>query len=634
MAKVGSLLIDLGMNTAKFDSGIKRSTSSISKFRKRATKDFARIRRSANSLGGGLGRITGAIAAIVGPAALIALTKQALAASDAMGKLSDDLGITTHRLSGFQIAAQIGGASAEDMNKAFVKLAVNVGDAAAGTGEASDAFKRMGLDARNLVGMSLDEQMIAVAEGLKNVGSEAKQVQTVYEVFGKSGAKLLTTLKGGREELEKWANWSEKVGVSLNRMDIRKLEAANDAIFIAQESTKGLGNSLALAFAPILKGLSDQFVSLAENSQGFRSQMTELVDSSVTFFGGLLNGFRGLNIALMKAKEGWLIIGAVIVNIFDELKFVFAQFTHWGEKQWTGFIYTIRKGLSFFLEGFITVIKNIKAPFEAFVVNLANIWGKFIAVIQTKFADFVSVVAAGLEKANVRGVFDDAIASTQAFAAALKEAGDAEQTKNEINELVAQGLPSEAIKEWVEKQREELAKLATQIQEDVAETVPAIKTMGAALLESIDEVGTKFDNVFLAWEDGMDGMKKVFLNNIKKMLSDQLMKQLAKVFSMMGGGSAGGIFKKLLGFANGGSFEVGGSGGTDSNVVAFRATKGEQVTVQTPNQANSGGGGVVFQNSYDFRGSTLSEPEVRQMIEQSNRITQREIQNKMIRGRF
>jgi hypothetical protein len=694
VAKVGSLLIDLGMNTAKFDSGIKRSTSSISKFRKRATKDFAMIRRSANSLGGGLGRITGAIAAIVGPAALVALTKQALAASDAMGKLSDDLGITTHRLSGFQIAAQIGGASAEDMNKAFVKLAVNVGDAAAGTGEASDAFKRMGLDARNLVGMSLDEQMIAVAEGLKNVGSEAKQVQTVYEVFGKSGAKLLTTLKGGRKELEKWANWSEKVGVSLNRMDIRKLEAANDAMFIAQESTKGLGNSLALAFAPILKGLSDQFVLIAENSQGFRSQMTDLVDSSVTLFGGLLNGFRGLNIALMKAKEGWYIIGAVIVQIFDESKFVFAQFTHWAEKQWTGFIYTLRNLLGNFLEGFLSVIKEINAPFSAFVANLANIWGKFIAVIQTKFADFVSVVAEGLKKANVRGVFDDAIVSTEAFAAALKKAGEtpatfdadkfkigtealdqaelflqsmrkvnaedlkkmdgmkapemensaakgflmglAEQTKNEINELVAQGLPSQAIKEWVEKQREELAKLAAEIQEGAAAAVPAIKTMGAALLESIEEVGTKFDNVFLAWEEGMDGMKKVFLNNIKKMLSDQLMKQLASLFDIIPfGGGAGGIFKKLLGFANGGSFEVGGTGGTDSNVVAFRATKGEQVTVQTPNQASGGGGGgVVFQNSYDFRGSTLSEAQVAAMIEQSNGVMQRQIQNKMIRGRF
>ena len=693
MAKVGSLLIDLGMNTAKFDSGIKRSTSSISKFRKRATKDFARIRRSASNLGGGLGRVTGAIAALAGPVALMALTKQAFAASDAMGKLSDDLGITTHRLSGFQIAAQIGGASAEDMNKAFVKLAVNVGDAAAGTGEASDAFKRMGLDARNLVGMSLDEQMIAVAEGLKNVGSEAKQVQTVYEVFGKSGAKLLTTLKGGREALEKWSEWSKKVGISLNRIDASKLEAANDAMFLAQESTKGLGNSLALAFAPILKGLSDEFVLLAENSQGFKSQITDLVDSGVRFFGIYADGFRAINIALMTAKEGWYIIGAVIVQIFDESKFVFAQFTHWGEKQWTGFIYTLRNLLTYFLEGFLSVIKKINAPFSAFVANLANIWGKFIAVIQTKFADFVSVVAEGLKKANVRGVFDEAIVSTEAFAASLKKAGEtpatfdadqfkigtealdqaelflqsmrkvnaedlkkmdgmeapkmehsaikgvlmglAEQTKNEINELVAQGLPSESIKEWVEKQREELAKLATEIQEGAAAAVPAIETMGAALLESINEVGTKFDNVFLAWEDGMDGMKKVFLNNIKKMLSDQLMKQLAKVFGKMGGGKAGGIFKKLLGFANGGSFEVGGTGGTDSNVVAFRATKGEQVTVQTPNQASGGGGGgVVFQNSYDFRGSTLSQSQVTAMIEQSNGVMQRQIQNKMIRGRF
>lgn len=693
MAKVGSLLIDLGMNTAKFDAGIKRSTSSVSKFRKRATKDFARIRRSANSLGGGLGRITGAIAAIVGPAALVALTRQALATSDALGKLSDDLGITTHKLSGFQIAAQIGGASAEDMNKAFVKLAVNVGDAAAGTGEASDAFKRMGLDARNLVGMSLDEQMIAVAEGLKNVGSEAKQVQTVYEVFGKSGAKLLTTLKGGREELEKWSKFSEKVGISLNRIDTRQLEAANDAMFLAQESTKGLGNSLALGFAPILKGLSDSFVNLAEQSGGFRKEIVEIIDVSATVFGGLLNGFRLLQIALMKSKEGWYIIGAVIVNIFDEIKFVFSSFVHWGEKQWTGFIYTLRQLLLSFLESTISVIEQINAPFSALVANLANVWSKFISVIKTKFADFLIFVADGLEKANVRGVFDDAIESTRSFATALKEAGEtpaefsadnfkigteaidqanlfldsmrkineedlkkingmqapkmedtpvkgflmglAEQTKNEINELVAQGLPSEAIKEWVEKQREELAKLGEQIQEDAASSVPAIKGIWEALQESIDEVGTKFDNVFLAWEDGVEGMKKVFLNNIKKMLSDQLMKQLANVFSLMGGGGFGGIVKGLLGFANGGSFEVGGRGGTDSNVVAFRATKGEQVTVQTPNQANgSSGGGVVFQNTYDFSGSTLSEAQVTAMIEQSNGVMQRQIQNKMIRGRF
>lgn len=43
-----------------------------------------------------------------------------------------------------------------------------------------------------------------------------------------------------------------------------------------------------------------------------------------------------------------------------------------------------------------------------------------------------------------------------------------------------------------------------------------------------------------------------------------------------------------LGFMTGGSFTVGGSGGADSQMVAFRATPGEQVAVSTPTQVRKG----------------------------------------------
>lgn len=45
----------------------------------------------------------------------------------------------------------------------------------------------------------------------------------------------------------------------------------------------------------------------------------------------------------------------------------------------------------------------------------------------------------------------------------------------------------------------------------------------------------------------------------------------------------------LPGFATGGQFTVGGSGGTDSQMVAFRATPGERVTIETPGQQRRGG---------------------------------------------
>lgn len=45
----------------------------------------------------------------------------------------------------------------------------------------------------------------------------------------------------------------------------------------------------------------------------------------------------------------------------------------------------------------------------------------------------------------------------------------------------------------------------------------------------------------------------------------------------------------LFGMAHGGQFTVGGSGGTDSQVTAFRSTPGEQVTVTTPAQQQAMG---------------------------------------------
>ena len=48
--------------------------------------------------------------------------------------------------------------------------------------------------------------------------------------------------------------------------------------------------------------------------------------------------------------------------------------------------------------------------------------------------------------------------------------------------------------------------------------------------------------------------------------------------------------QQMKGFATGGSFMVGGHGGVDTNVVAFKATKGEKVTIETPQQQRTSSG--------------------------------------------
>jgi hypothetical protein len=61
---------------------------------------------------------------------------------------------------------------------------------------------------------------------------------------------------------------------------------------------------------------------------------------------------------------------------------------------------------------------------------------------------------------------------------------------------------------------------------------------------------------------------------------------LSGIFGNLGSGSSpfdasgwGGSGAEFSGFATGGSFDVGGGGGVDSQIVAFKATPGEHVSV-------------------------------------------------------
>jgi len=86
--------------------------------------------------------------------------------------------------------------------------------------------------------------------------------------------------------------------------------------------------------------------------------------------------------------------------------------------------------------------------------------------------------------------------------------------------------------------------------------------------------------------------------NALKSLSGKLMSQAIGGFGGWGtrSGLLGGI-QNLFGFADGGAFTVGGAGGIDSQLVAFRASPGERVTVD---QAGEGSGGITVVQNLHF----------------------------------
>ena len=140
-------------------------------------------------------------------------------------------------------------------------------------------------------------------------------------------------------------------------------------------------------------------------------------------------------------------------------------------------------------------------------------------------------------------------------------------------------------------------------------------------------LGDSFSSFFEDILDGTGTVKDAFKSlarsierEINSIVAKQLGAQLAKSFMPVGGGTsgffgtflaaisggsgsaaasgggAGGGFANVDGFANGGSFRVGGSGGVDSQLVAFRASPNERVTVSKPNQ--NGGKRINVTNNF------------------------------------
>lgn len=137
---------------------------------------------------------------------------------------------------------------------------------------------------------------------------------------------------------------------------------------------------------------------------------------------------------------------------------------------------------------------------------------------------------------------------------------------------------------------------------------PATSSADEAV-DSYEKLGETGKTVAQALADGFTDMardsKASFKDMITAMIRDlallalrtQLLKGMSKILGSIGFGSggeasvtSGGVIPKA---ATGLDFMVGGHGGTDSQLVAFRATPGESVSVKTPQQqknASEGGG--------------------------------------------
>jgi hypothetical protein len=151
-----------------------------------------------------------------------------------------------------------------------------------------------------------------------------------------------------------------------------------------------------------------------------------------------------------------------------------------------------------------------------------------------------------------------------------------------------------------------------------ADAKKAADETSAAWGTSLGEIGKSFIDAAIEGQQSFSEMTEHMLKDIAKLIVKMAALQAIKSGVSSGALSSGqGAFLTgltgLLGFAHGGVIYE-GSGGTDSQLVAFRKSPNERVTIETPQQVGNGelrggggSGGVTVVNQYSDDPRALRE---------------------------
>ncbi|GJM23943.1 MAG: hypothetical protein DHS20C16_03580 [Phycisphaerae bacterium] len=377
------------------------------------TKPFERGMKRAAKATGGVTRALGflkskafgfgaALTAAVGVGGLGIMVKQSFETIDALGKTSDKLGTTTEGLAGLRLAAELTGQSGKQLDVGLQRMTRRLSEVAAtGKGVAKPALLELGLDAERLGKMTPTEQFAELAGAFGKVKSQSDKVRLGFALFDSDGVGLINTLALGKEGLAGVAEQAGIAGIALNRVEVAKIEQANDAVTILQKHFIGLANTIAINLAPFVTHLATRFTEATIAGGGMGQIVTKSIGWIVKATSFALEAVDALRFGFGLFKIGVVGVAAATVDGFNGLLNFIADIPHFLDVAAT-------TGAEFFLRAIdwmgrgivdlINLIPGVEIAFSDAAVNMANDLAKELAdKVRPEHIDFTGGLADGLD---------------------------------------------------------------------------------------------------------------------------------------------------------------------------------------------------------------------------------------------
>jgi len=590
-ATIGSLRVVLGADTGTFEDGLKRAQSSLATFGKNVATIAAGI---------GLERIIEKSVELA-----VHAVKEGFQRIDAIGKEAQKTGIGVEAFSGLILSAELADVSMQTLSTSLGKLSKNMVETSQGTGEAQKTFEALGISVTNTDGTlkTADKVLIELADKFAKSSDGAIKTAAAIALLGRSGKELIPFLNAGAEGLEEMRATAERMGLTINENTRFQVERFNDNLKILGKTQEGITNLVIQGIIPALVRLSDVFVESATKGDLIR-----------TVANAIINEFKALVVAVNVAITEF----GLFVLASKELFAIFSNFPDIQKSaealnnlkeitaQWGAASEAARNAATAL---FVTIIGKARGPID----DLHNSTSKFsdtiagfalrTAVLRGEF----SLLAPGFaEQAAQLNLTDKA---AQGLSRTVEGLTPAQQRLNAaMLEFQGAKIANDALNPW-----ERLEKQIAVTNAVIAGGKATNEEIGLIMRKTAQDTEALYVSGAKAIADNFTSAFNTLAQENKKYAAIAKAAAIAqatintyegatKAYATLGpfgpfaaaaiiaAGLA--LVAKMagIGFAQGGSFRVGGGlTGVDSEMVAFRATPGEMVDVRRPGQDRGGG---------------------------------------------
>lgn len=238
-----------------------------------ASKSFERL---GGVLMGGAGVVTG----------MGSLLKVTADASDKIYDTAHRVDMTTDSFQRWRYAAQLSGSSIESSDAALERFSKGLAAARAGTGEALEPLKAMGIRLKDTNGKlrSQEDVLFDVSDAMAKIPDGQDRLRVSSALFGKGNQDMVAVMSQGSKAIKGMFADFQKLGGAIPEKDLETAGAFNDSLDKLHFAGMGLASVFAGQLFPVVTQLVTRFQDWALANRGALQQVGALIAQKLPGF--------------------------------------------------------------------------------------------------------------------------------------------------------------------------------------------------------------------------------------------------------------------------------------------------------------------------------------------------------------